>query len=471
MSARSGRLSYRFGDFLLDPDLRRLTSGLLPVPIADRYIDVLLLLVANAGVVVPKEALVQAAWPDVAVTDASLEKAISALRQALGRQPDGTHYIETVVGRGYRLAARVERVHPSAADQAPAAATLDDDAPGSGIHAALDPYGAFLEGRMLLETLDREAISRAPQAFDGALHVDPEFPAAHIGMANARLLQFEATRADLMPDRAALAHAEEHARTSCQLDPSSANAWSALAAVLHRTGETRNAVAAAKKAVALDPQDWSHQLRLAFVGWGAERLSAANRVLALRPGMALAHWLAATVFVARGAFDPALTHLRVGCAVQDAQDTSGGRFTAVGLHLVHGLVLASYASKGDAEVHRLAIDELRRELAFEESGHIYARECCANAWYAIGALQLRQGSRDAAHRAFEEALARLPGHALAGVGLEALGMPVPVAPIAAGDFNGAVAHAAAHALAGRHADAACVCRDALRSLPPFASDG
>jgi DNA-binding winged helix-turn-helix (wHTH) protein len=58
MSARSGRLSYRFGNFWLDPDLRRLTNGHLPVPIADRYIDVLFLLAANAGMVVPKEALV-----------------------------------------------------------------------------------------------------------------------------------------------------------------------------------------------------------------------------------------------------------------------------------------------------------------------------------------------------------------------------------------------------------------------------
>src|SRR5262245_51914979 len=123
MSARSGRLSYRFGNFLLDPDRRRLTTGHLSVPIADRYIDVLLLLAANAGMVVPKEALIQAAWPDVAVTDASIEKAISTLGHALGRQPDGTDYIETVVGRGYRLAARVERVRAPAAEPPPAAAT------------------------------------------------------------------------------------------------------------------------------------------------------------------------------------------------------------------------------------------------------------------------------------------------------------------------------------------------------------
>jgi len=66
-----------------------------------------------------------------------------------------------------------------------------------------------------------------------------------------------------------------------------------------------------------------------------------------------------------------------------------------------------------------ALVELERELTREASGHLYARECCANTWYAIGAIHLRHGRLDAARAAFEEALARLPAHTPARLGIAA----------------------------------------------------
>ena len=67
------------------------------------------------------------------------------------------------------------------------------------------------------------------------------------------------------------------------------------------------------------------------------------------------------MFVARNAFDAALDHLRAGCAAQDAQQAGYRKrapFTAVGLHLLHGLVLAA---RGDLTAARGA---LTRELTF-----------------------------------------------------------------------------------------------------------
>ena len=57
-----------------------------------------------------KDALIAAAWRDVAVGDNSLEQAISSLRRALGAQDDGTPYIETLARRGYRFGAAVTPV-------------------------------------------------------------------------------------------------------------------------------------------------------------------------------------------------------------------------------------------------------------------------------------------------------------------------------------------------------------------------
>jgi tetratricopeptide (TPR) repeat protein len=285
-------------------------------------------------------------------------------------------------------------------------------------------------------------------------------------MANACVLGFEATRADEAPDVDALQLAGHHAREGCRLDPASGEAWSTLAFVLHRSGEAREAIAAARKAVTLDPDDWRHYLRLAFVSWGEERLRAARRVLTLYPRLALAYWFAATVFVARQAFDAALEELRPGCASQDAQRKQNGRFNAVGLHLLHGLVLAAQGADDSA------LDELASELAFEQEGQLYARECCANTWYALGAIRLRHGHRDEAAAAFHESLKRVPGHPLALVGLRAAASAASPPRAPRQDGNGvdvAVVHAVARALQGDHAGAAQLCAEALTHAEPGAA--
>jgi len=432
---------YSFGPFQLDSGRRRLLRGSDPVLLPDRHLEILLQLTANAGRIMSKDELIAAAWQDVAVADNSIEQAISSLRKTLGTQADGAPYIETLTRRGYRFRAEVARGKPRQSD-----ASLD---------ALLAPYRAFVEGRAALETLDRSAIVRARDAFAQALKADPDYQAAHVGMANACALCFESTRAHLSPDVEALRYAEHHAREACRLDPSSGEAWSTLAFVLHRIGSGAEAIAAARKAVTLDGGNWHHHLRLAFVSWGEERLRAAHRVLALCPGLALAHWFAATVFVARQAFDAALEALHAGCASQDAQRTEAGRFKAVGLHLLHGLVLAAHAKEMEA------LEQFARELEFEADDQLYARECCANTWYAIGALHRRLDRRHEADAAFREALNRVPGHPLAAT---ACGV-VPLTAVA-NTVDSAMVKAAALALEGKHEDAARICAEALARADP-----
>jgi tetratricopeptide (TPR) repeat protein len=270
---------------------------------------------------------------------------------------------------------------------------------------------------------------------------------------------------DAEPDRATLAEAGEHAREACQLDPSSGNAWSTLAMVLYHGGDGRSAIAAARKAIAIEPREWHHHLRLAYVSWGAERLRAAQRVQALYPGLALAHRFGATVFVARGAFDAALEYLRAGCAAHDAQQQDASRFKAVGLHLLHGLVLAACGAP------EAALEAFQRELAVLEPGHIYARECRANTCYAIGAMHLRHDRRGEARAAFQDSLALVPGNALASVGLSFSEnpnrfspMPQPVASDPANvTVDQAMVRAVVLALQNRHVEAARLCGDALRA--------
>ena len=381
--------SFAFGGFEVDTFARRLTRDSQAVPVADRHFDVLVRLVSHAGELVTKEALVTAGWGDVAVTDNSLEQAISSLRRALGPRADGSQYIETVPRRGYRFTATAERRVARATDE-----SLD---------ALMAPHRAWMEGRAALETLEAEQITRARRDFEQVLEAFPDHAMAHVGLANAYAMRFETTRADAEPDRAALAAAERHAREACRLDAGSAEVWATLGFVLGCAGNPVDALAAVRRAVTLEPDNWRHHFRLGYASWGEERLREARRTLAILPGFPLAHWLAATVHVARNALDEAERELRTGLAGAQAPSP---KFNAVALHWLLGLVLLA---RGDEAA---ALAEFQKELEGEKSGHLYARECCANTCYAIGALRLRQRKKEEAQHAFAQALERVPNHRL-----------------------------------------------------------
>ncbi|MGO9272828.1 MAG: winged helix-turn-helix domain-containing protein [Terriglobia bacterium] len=128
---------YTFGPFVLDADQHFLLRDGKPVPLAPKAVDVLLVLVGNAGRLVEKDELMRQVWPETFVEEGNLTKNIFVLRHALGNGDTGREYIETVPKRGYRFVARVGAVvsngeGPAAktAPQQPAVATpaLDPNA-------------------------------------------------------------------------------------------------------------------------------------------------------------------------------------------------------------------------------------------------------------------------------------------------------------------------------------------------------
>ncbi len=64
---------------------------------------VLCYLVQNAGQLVTRDDLFEAAWPEVHVSDDALTVCIREIRQVLGDQARSPQYIETARGRGYRF--------------------------------------------------------------------------------------------------------------------------------------------------------------------------------------------------------------------------------------------------------------------------------------------------------------------------------------------------------------------------------
>jgi predicted ATPase len=87
---------------------------------------VLAYLVAHAGQVVTKDALLQAIWPDMTVAEGVLKTYMGHIRHALGETARAPQYIVTVHRRGYRFMAPVTRE-----EHIPAAPPADVRAPRS----------------------------------------------------------------------------------------------------------------------------------------------------------------------------------------------------------------------------------------------------------------------------------------------------------------------------------------------------
>src|SRR5215831_7076459 len=85
-----------------DPMARRGIAAVPPKPFA-----VLAYLVAHAGQVVSKETLLDAVWPNTAVTDGVLKTCLGQIRQMLGETARTPQYIATLYRRGYRFVAPV----------------------------------------------------------------------------------------------------------------------------------------------------------------------------------------------------------------------------------------------------------------------------------------------------------------------------------------------------------------------------
>ena len=93
---------YEFGTFRLDADAEILFRGAEPIVLGRRAVALLRLLLERAGAPVSKDALIEAAWPGLAIEDSNLTVQIAALRRVFDETDGGAGWIETMSRRGYR---------------------------------------------------------------------------------------------------------------------------------------------------------------------------------------------------------------------------------------------------------------------------------------------------------------------------------------------------------------------------------
>ena len=103
--------AFAFGSLRLEAD-GRLTRGDEIIHLPPKELAALKLLLAHAGQIVTHQQLKRALWGDVHVTDDSVPKCMSSLRELL--TPDDC--IQTVYKRGYRLSINVQKPEPDSAE-------------------------------------------------------------------------------------------------------------------------------------------------------------------------------------------------------------------------------------------------------------------------------------------------------------------------------------------------------------------
>ena len=376
----------RFGSFQIDPRTWLLTRDGSAVDLSPRLVEILGYIVRRGGEIVTKDELLERFWPDVNVTENTLTRAIADIRKSIGDDAAAPRFLQTASRRGYKFVGEVAPIQP-----------------------ASDPFEDWVKGRLALDSLDAHKLNDAVLAFERAAAELPKYAPAHAGLANAYLLQFEQTRFGNAPDRQLLTRAMEAARLATSVDSSLGEGWAVLGYLLNAAGKTAEAQAAARRATALEPENWRHHYRLAYATWGEERLRAVDRTLAIMPGFAPVRMLSSMVYVARGTMDRMMREVSIGVETQRQNLADHTPLPSVGFHWLYGMILAA---QGDRDTALSCFDE---EVA-SASTHVYGREFAVNAHVAAGFTRLAHGDHDAARAAF----ALASSHPKAAVGMLAI---------------------------------------------------
>ena len=322
-STDSGSL-VRFGVFEADLHSGELYKCGVKVRIQELPFQALKLFLAHPNEVLRREDLRHALWPDGVFVefDRGVISAINRLRETLGDHAENPVFIETVGRRGYRWIAPTQLSEPQ---EQKASETPPKDAvsrprwkylllvllfvalvfatpifwarhrsAGHSTSAGMVPASAsglayphapanreaeefYLKGRYYWEKRTPDSLNKAVDSFTQAIVNDPTYAPAYVGLANSYNLLREFTQ---MPAPEAYSRA----------------------------------LAAAKKAVELDPQSSEAHASLAFVSfygmWDAAKADQEfRRALELNPNNAVAHHWYATYLSCLHRFPESLTEI------------------------------------------------------------------------------------------------------------------------------------------------------------------
>lgn len=103
----TGENSFQVGEWLVEPDLDRITRTAASKTLRPKVMELLQYLSRQEGRVVSADELMNELWADRIVASGSVYNCVSELREAL--EDDDGQYVETIPKKGYRLTAVVSR--------------------------------------------------------------------------------------------------------------------------------------------------------------------------------------------------------------------------------------------------------------------------------------------------------------------------------------------------------------------------
>ncbi len=306
----SGSERLQIGDWLVEPQIHRLSRGQQTVRLKPKAMVLLVRLAREPGLPVSKQELVADLWKDAIVSDGALKHLVWELRCALGDEASSPTYIENIPRRGYRLVAPVKelpqrRLGKRSGVGIAALLVLGlaivlfmsyrkhlVDGIGEPLTSSTKQQQAtelFHKGRELDGSRDREANEIAIEYFTRALEIDPELASAKAYLANA--YAFRAMKYGFSSEWHERALAT--ARQALLANPDLARAHNAVALIHMARGQTDLARQAFARAADLEEDFAGPRLNLALLAmtegrWdeGIEslaRLARTDRDLALSP--------------------------------------------------------------------------------------------------------------------------------------------------------------------------------------------
>jgi DNA-binding winged helix-turn-helix (wHTH) protein/Flp pilus assembly protein TadD len=315
-----------FGPYRLDLERRILSRDSKPIPLQQKALEILIVLVRRRGEVVSKDDLMKAVWPDAIVEDANLTQNIFILRKALGEGARENRYIATVPGRGYCFVAGVEEVRERDSTAQTTASPAHDDASNAGnkgfrnrswratrvariaillTAAAILSFAVMRSLPLIARRYNNQGVSlqqggelkSAIGDFQRALLLTPGYAEAHYNLANAY---------EDIPD---YDKAIEQYQQAIDVDPTFYPAYNNLARLyIMRRRDYETALRFIDRAMSLHPQEASVQYTLyKNYGWanlGLGQLGQAEQYLRLAETLdssrGSAHCLRAQVFETQG---------------------------------------------------------------------------------------------------------------------------------------------------------------------------
>src|SRR5262249_7164394 len=100
-------MRYLFADCLLDTQCYLLRRAGQSIPLRPKVFQALTYLLTHRDRVIPKQELCEQVWLAQAVSDATIENCLKAIRQAIGDTGQAQRLIQTRYGQGYRFVAAV----------------------------------------------------------------------------------------------------------------------------------------------------------------------------------------------------------------------------------------------------------------------------------------------------------------------------------------------------------------------------